>query len=79
MKTFSNPANSFQERLEFLEETLNKIVKNLKHLGANFSDLDKYPIEQIIAREFSILKCKKDTTPIHLPLRLKNNLPNIDI
>ena len=53
---YSNVNNSYKDRCEFLEETVDNIIKSLKHLGADLSDLELHPLEQLIAREFSKLK-----------------------
>jgi hypothetical protein len=50
--SYSNPNNTFEERVEFLEDTIGAIVKNLIHLGADVTGITSMPIEQWIAREY---------------------------
>lgn len=56
---YSNPKNKPEDRIEFLEETLRSIVYLLEHMGADFSDRNKRPLEQTIAREYAKIKYNK--------------------
>ena len=50
---YSIPTNKSEDRIEFLEETLESIRRNLVHMGADDSDILSLPFDQWVTREYS--------------------------
>ena len=58
---YSNSKNSAEERIVFLEDTIQSIYNTMKHIGCNISDKDKMPIEQLVGRELSLFKHNRNS------------------
>jgi hypothetical protein len=56
---YSNPKNKLEDRIEFLEETIEAIRKLLVHMGAEDYQQDM-PFEQWVALEFQYKKDKSN-------------------